>query len=168
MKKNVDMSQAEFDNLVDELDSQGKIDKLKGRYALLVDHKIVKWDDDLDNIVQEFQKRGGKDIQSASIQDHGDGDGAKFFKSVFKLANQVINDKDDDDAPIKSEIKPGAQYSLLVNHKIVKEIDDYNQIKGDFLNGAHGLEEGDTITLVNFKARLAALMNKDVNMEKEL
>lgn len=151
MKKNIDMTENEFNNLVDELDSQGKIDKLKGRYALLVDNKIVKWDNDLDNIVQEFEKRGGKDIQSASIQDHGDGDGAKFLKNVFKLANQVINDKDDeidDDAPIKPEIKLRAKYTLLVNHKIVKKIDDYDEISADFLKGAQGLEEGGSVTLI--------------------
>ena len=146
MKKNIDMTEKEFNNLVDELDSQGKIDKLKGRYALLVDHKIVKWDDDLENIVQEFQKRGN-DVGSVSIQDHGDGDGAKFIKNAFKLANQVINDKDDD-IPIKSEIKPRGQYTLVVNHKIVEKIDDYDKISGDFLNGSYGLEEGGSVTLI--------------------
>ena len=146
------MTEKEFDNLVDELDSQGKIDKLKGRYSLTVDHKVAMWDDNLENVVQEFQKRG-KDVGSVSIQDHGDGSGAKFLKTAFKLANQVINDNPDDDVPIKSEIKPGAQYSLLVNHKIVEKIDDYDQIKGDFLNGAHGLEEGGCVTIINRKAR---------------
>lgn len=149
MKKNIDMTEKEFNNLVDELDSQGKIDKLKGRYALLVDHKIVKWDDDLENIVQEFQKRGN-DVGSVSIQNHGDGNGAVFLKRTLKFANEVIDDKNDD-IPIKTEIKPRGQYTLVVNHKIVKKIDDYGEISDDFLQGAQGLEEGGSVTLIKRK-----------------
>lgn len=146
MKKINNFTEEDFNKRIDELDSQGKIDKLKGRYALLVDHKIVKWDDNLENVVQEFQKRG-KDVGSVSIQDHGDGDGAKFIKNAFNFANEVLDDKNDD-IPIKTEIKPRGQYTLVVNHKIVKKIDDYDEISADFLQGAQGLEEGGSVTLI--------------------
>lgn len=147
MKNINNFTEEDFNKRIDELDSQGKIDKLKGRYALLVDHKVAMWDNDLENIVEKFEKLDDNDIHSASIQDHGDGNGAKFIKNAFNFANEVLDDKNDD-IPIKTEIKPRGQYTLVVNHKIVKKIDDYDEISADFLKGAQGLEEGGSVTLI--------------------
>lgn len=147
MKKINNFTEDDFNKRIDELDAQGKLDKPKGRYSLIFNHNEIIWDNDLGNIVKAFEKRDDNDIHSASIQDHGDGNGAVFLKRTLKFANEVIDDKNDD-IPIKTEIKPRGQYTLVVNHKIVKKIDGYDEISADFLQGAQGLEEGDSVTLI--------------------
>ena len=150
-KEKIMVTQSDFDKTVDELDAQGKIAKAPAKYCLLVDRKVVMWDDDLKKIVDEAEKRCGEDVASVGIQNHEDG--AAFIKRAFRLADEVINDNLDDDTPTKPnpKIKAGGQYTLLVNHKIVMKDNDYNAIHDACINEVNKNGVAGSITIVNRK-----------------